>query len=581
VHAAETDGPRRLVLLTFQTKLGMTLTDQLQGIFGRRLNMDHVLFGQLDQYEFTEGDMLLALTKSSLRIAGKFHPNLSHTFLGARCINQLYLTHILALPAGQNILVVNDSLDSTMEVVRELEAYELPHNFVPFHPGKTPEEHIDWVVTPDEEALVPAEYNQVINLGTRLIGLDTILNLKELFSFGNGLDRKEIIDSYFKTLVCMVDKQLAPTSNRYISNWLGSRTESRKDVSFDMLVAKSNAMQELVTRGRMLAVSATPVHVSGSIGAGKRRIARMIHHESPRCMHPFNALHCPSRPMDMLERELFGWEDGKDIYPGLLESSHLGTLCLEGLESLPRELQNRLIQVIQEQRLVRQGGKVFVPVDVCLITTSHAPLGTLYNREQISRELFLLLQKGVCPLPALSERAEDVEELVSTYLEERFPGHPVRLTGSLLEFLRNHTWEGDMQELFNVLSLMAASEKKVLDVGDLPYHILANVSQNAPAESETDALVSEIEKRDFLPEILAILKVYQEGKQANSRYGRRTVISLLAEKGISLTIQQLRLRLERLQSLGLIEARKGRAGSTISRSGEELLVHFADDGDTP
>lgn len=574
MHLPDITAPERLVLLTFQEKLGQILSDQVTSIFGNELSVERLLFGQLDQFDFREADMLLALSESSLSIARKIHPRLNHTIKGKRTINQLYLSHILELPPNQTILVVNDSFRNTMQVVNELEAYELPHTFLPFRPGEQEDVDIDWVVTLDEEPLIPKKYKQIINLGTRAVGLDSILEIKE--RFGLTVSRERVIANYFKTLVSMLGKQLGPASNRYISNWLGSGNEKRDNVNLDALVAESEVMQKLKARARQLAATDNPIHITGSLGAGKRLLARMIHNDSPRQMHPFNTLHCPSRPEDMLERELFGWEQGDAIYPGILEGSHLGTVCLEGIEVMPLGLQDRLIQVIKEQKLVRQGGKVFVPLDVRIITTSHENLCDLYNRQRTSRELFLHLQKSVCTLPQLSERPEDVERLALEYLETRFPGHAITMSDRLLDFMKSRRWEGDVQELYNVLSIMAVGSNAVLDMEHLPYHILldreAIIDANA---SEIDTIVTRIEEHDFLPEILTILEVYQQGKRANVRYGRQTVISLLQEKGVTLTIQQLRLRLQRLQSLGLVKARKGRAGSTLSRAGENFLANMA------
>jgi len=574
VPPTESSRPERLVLLTFQEKLGTILSEQMQGIFGDELKVAQLVFGRLDQFEFHPGDMLLALSESSLNIARKIHPDLNHVLLGQRTINQLYLHHILGLPAGQNILVVNDSFQSTMQVLTELERYDLPHTFVPFRPTEEPGVPIDWVVTVDEEPLVPAQYTNVTNVGTRALGLDTVLEIKD--KFGLSTPRKDAISNYFKSLASMVGKQLGDTSNRYISNWLGGETSNQTPLSFEALVSRSAVMKQFKEQAKRLAATPNPIHISGSIGSGKGPVARMIHTASPRRDHPFSAIHCPSRPDDMLERELFGWEDGDNIYPGVLEGSHLGTVCIERLESLPLHLQERLIQVIQEQKLVRQGGKVFISLDVRLITTSLGSLSDLYNQQRISRGLFLLLQQSICHLPPLSERREDIEAIALDYLKERFPGHRIQLAPALIDLISSRRWQGDVQELYNVLSLMAAGGQEILDVRHLPYHILTDAgSTPSTYPSEMNTLITKIEEHDFLPEVLAILEVYLEGKKAHSRYGRQTVIKLLKDKGVTLTIQQLRLRLQRLQSLGLVEARKGRAGSTISRAGERLLAHCA------
>lgn len=569
--------PRRLTILTFQDRMGMIFADQLEALFGSSLTVSRCLFSQIGQATFTEEDTLLAFSAGILRIVHQLHPHVHQAMRGIRSLNQFNLHQLLTLPPGQTILVVNDALTSTQEVIAELEMYALPHTFIPYSPESPPTEAIDQVITPDEVPLVPERYENIINLGTRPMSLATVLDLRDHFQL--DCDRRELVTTYFKTLAQIASKRLSLTASRYVTPWKGESRGNPDEAGFHDLVVNSPAMFTMVHHLKRIAVLDSSVHISGTIGSGKRLIARMIHNASPRRNSSFASLHCSSRSAEMLERELFGWQEGTDIHPGILESNHLGTVCLEDVSSLPLALQNRLIQVIQERQLARQGGKAFVPVDVRIITTSHEELRELYVRRQLTHEIFLILQRNVCRIPPLSERTEDFALLVIGFLEDRFAGQNIHLTGAVMEFLKHRPWEGDVQELFNVLSLMASDGKKVLDMEDLPYHLLTDAAgQQEPADSEPDikALVRIIEEYDFLHEILTILRVYLDGKRANNRYGRKTAIALLAKENVHLTIQQLRLRLERLQSLGLIEARKGRAGSTISKKGEWFLEHFPD-----
>lgn len=238
-------------------------------------------------------------------------------------------------------------------------------------------------------------------------------------------------------------------------------------------------------------------------------------------------------------------------------------------------MQAKLVQALVEKRIVRQNGSNYIAIQPPrIISTSSKPLEKL---KTFNKKLFLLLTSFNCRIPTLSERAEDFDILVANYLKSHLEPSSVAITTETLLALKNHTWEGNVQELYNVLQYMICAADGNLTREELPYYIALHENKYSPLSSvdsgatNTTSICQDIEKHGFLTESLKILELYRQGKLINTAYGRNSMQILLQQKGIKLTIQQLRLRLETLNENGLLIVRPGRGGTTISEQGEKFL----------
>jgi DNA-binding NtrC family response regulator len=254
-------------------------------------------------------------------------------------------------------------------------------------------------------------------------------------------------------------------------------------------------------------------------------------------------------------------------------------LCIEDIDELPVSLQSRLLQALEEGQIIRIGGHSPVPVQVRIITTSNTDLSLSVDENKFRKDLFYYLAALTCKVPSLSERKEDFEPLIQTYLQSHLHRDDLVIPPNVMRLLKQYPWPGNVKELFNAVSYMACLEEKEITLELLPFYMKGRLQKIAVdpvlpqdmTESECNELIVNIEEHGFLEESLAILEVFDQGKKQHESYGRAIVKKRLQEKSIDLSEQQLRLRLEVLNELELLNVRQGRSGTTISRKGELFL----------
>lgn len=490
-------------------------------------------------------------------------------FVGAqRSVNLVNTGEIMALEPGRKVLVVGDHEDVTLKVIRELTESRFNHIYFPYHPGQELPVAVDCAITTGEVDLVPGGIGHVINIGLRVISLDTMVAVNE--RYGLRLSAAEINRRYILSLVHVASNWPVSRKNKYISSWIGTRQDDHPDQTFDGFIAESPAMKAFISQARALSSGDHPVHIDGAIGVGKRRVAIAVHNESGKDGGEFHCINCTGEG-PRLERTLFGWEDGGEIYPGALESAGSGTVCIEEIENMTPAHQDRLAAVLSEGTLVRTGGYQPVPVSARVVTTSSVPLTRAFKEKQIRQALYHHLSLHVCRMPSLADRKEDFRRLIDKFLREDLNRTDLRIEPRALDILRAYSWEGNVQEFYNVIFHLACLGENRITANMLPYYIYQTPAAVPEETPDAAVIIREIEATGFLEEYLKILEVYAGGKQENRSFGRAVVIERLAAQGLVLTKQKLRRKQEHLNELGLIRVMKGRAGTTISRAGEAFL----------
>ncbi|NNG01998.1 MAG: sigma-54-dependent Fis family transcriptional regulator [Desulfobacteraceae bacterium] len=564
---------RKLVVTAVQETFLQMVVFQLKAVFGDRIQIRPVRFDNLfksppepDETVFTFLVRVIEMLQDRLPYPCEF-------LVGKRSLNLFNLGPLMDLEGARRILVVNDNRGNTDATLAELKRHDSRHEYIPYYPGEPIPGEIDLTITAGEEGMVPQEAGRVIDIGLRVVNPETIFSISDYFH----LDYLpgQLTDLYMKSLLRLAKEWPALGQDRYITSWTGTQNDIKARQRFQDLVARSPAMHQLVAQAEMMATRDEPIHLYGELGTGKIRIAQAIHNGSRFKVGPFASINCSARTPDMLEKELFGWEEEGAIYPGLFETTRGGSLCIVEVGGISPQLQPKIVQAISERKIVRVNGVFFVDIDVRIITTSSERLDTL-NDARFHRGLYLLLTQLTCRVPSLSERIEDFEGLVHAYLVGHLNQPDLKLSKETLGILKRHRWQGNVQELYNVLLHMAFSAHGTVGPEYLPFYITRQTAAAGPADSSKadvvpEAIIADIEKTGFLDESLLILSVYLEGKRRNTSYGRGLVHEKLGEKGLALSWQQLRLRLERLDQLGLLNVRMGRAGTTISRKGERFL----------
>jgi two-component system C4-dicarboxylate transport response regulator DctD len=200
------------------------------------------------------------------------------------------------------------------------------------------------------------------------------------------------------------------------------------------------------------------VLIVGETGAGKELVARSLHDMSPRAGERFVAINCGALPDTIIESELFGHEAGAFTGAtksriGRLEYASGGTLFLDEIESMPLELQIRLLRVLQERTIVRLGANAEVAIDVRVIAATKEDLAQASEQGRFRKDLYYRLNVLSLAIPPLRRRREDIALLFGCFLAragERLKRNPPPIDAKDMALLMAHDWPGNVRELQNV-----------------------------------------------------------------------------------------------------------------------------------
>lgn len=261
------------------------------------------------------------------------------------------------------------------------------------------------------------------------------------------------------------------------------------------IVGESAAFERVLEQARQVAGAGSTVLILGETGTGKELLARAIHRASPRRDRPLVKVNCAALPSSLVESELFGHEKGaftgalsKRI--GRFELAEGGTLFLDEIGDLPRELQAKLLRVLQEGEFERVGGQTTLRADVRIIAATNRDLEEAVNQDEFREDLFYRLNVFPLQLPLLRERREDIPPLAHHFMRKhtKRTGSRVRnIPPSVLEKLRDYDWPGNVRELENVMErALILSRGRELELGPLGHGKRTTDSARAPTLKETE-----------------------------------------------------------------------------------------------
>jgi transcriptional regulator with PAS, ATPase and Fis domain len=241
-------------------------------------------------------------------------------------------------------------------------------------------------------------------------------------------------------------------------------------------------MQDAFRVVHKVARSASPVLICGESGTGKELLARALHVESERGARPLYAVNVAALPESLLETELFGYEQG--AFPGadqrkagVIEQASGSTLFIDDVAELPRELQVRLLAVLQDKQLLRVGGSEPVPVDVRVVAATKEDLERAVREGSFRVDLFHRLSVIPIVLPPLRQRRTDIPLLVEHFVRKHGGGRQRYVSDAALKMLSAYDWPGNVRQLESVLErslLLALNE--TISPDDLPAEIRAGIS---------------------------------------------------------------------------------------------------------
>jgi DNA-binding NtrC family response regulator len=260
-------------------------------------------------------------------------------------------------------------------------------------------------------------------------------------------------------------------------------------------VGTSDAQVRLREQVARVARTAAPVLIWGESGSGKELAAQAVHEQSARGRAPFIAVNCGAIAPNLIHSELFGHEKGaytgavRDKI-GLLEAASGGTIFLDEIADLPRELQANLLRFLQEKTITRLGATRAIPLDVRVIAASHVNLQDAVARGAFREDLYYRLAVLPITVPPLRERRDDLmllaDHFFSLYAAEKHPRLKGFSSGAVSAILA-HQWPGNVRELMNrVRRAMVMAEGRLVSAADLGFD---DPFDAAPPLAREDALM--------------------------------------------------------------------------------------------
>jgi two-component system nitrogen regulation response regulator NtrX len=246
------------------------------------------------------------------------------------------------------------------------------------------------------------------------------------------------------------------------------------------LTGRSACMNQLRQTIERAAKANSRILIVGPAGSGKELAARTLHNASSRAEGPFVVINAATITPERMEIELFGVETNGEHQrkPGALEEAHGGTLFIDEVGDMPRETQNKILRVLVDQTFQRSGGTAKVSVDVRIISSTARNLEEEIAEGRFREDLYHRLSVVPIRVPPLSERREDIPELIDYFMDQisAATGLPKRQIGQdAMAVLQSHVWPGNVRQLRNnverVMILASGGPEVVITADMLPQDV--------------------------------------------------------------------------------------------------------------
>lgn len=596
-----------------------------------------------------------------------------------RSINFDYIDQVANIPLNEEVLLVNDEKETTVNAIKDLIDLGLNHiKYYPYYPGIEDYKKLETAITPGEPDKVPSCVNKIINIGPRIMDINTLYNIMDKLNLDNrdtrffterymqkiinvskyistinnnintlngylnnivdslvngilvfdengyikyaneemkrvfSIEKRDIVNRNIKSIL---DREMLPyflsgdvyenkvlnimgmhvkTSKFKIPNSTNIVVTTNRDekdsikkkfnqdlllkghfakYNFEDIIGSSNLIKDIKNTALKLSKSELTVLIEGESGTGKELFASAIHNNSKRKHGPFLAINFSALPDELIESELFGYEEGaftgakKGGKIGLFELADGGTIFLDEIGDVSPKLQTKLLRVLQEKEIMPLGGTVIKGVDVRIIAATNKDLKKMALEKQFRSDLYYRLKIGYINIPPLRARLSDIEELVSYFIKSETTAN-IEVCQSVLNEFEKYKWLGNVRELESTIKYMlAVRTSNLLTLYDLPDRRFFEEDINYDFINKYD----DIECNSLSEEMCLILKTIKMLQDNHIVIGREKITQKLNEIGHSITENQIRTRLERLEEKGYVSKKRGKHGTILTKKGKEYL----------
>lgn len=661
-------------IVTNDKKSSLLYYSQLYDIFKNNvlLNLHSI---EDDNLFNLNGDVILVSTFSLLTKIRSIVTNPSKIIVADLSFKKSSLDLIKTL-TNKKALFVNYNAEMTMNAIAQIYQYGIDDlELIPYYPGLTYNEEVLVAITPGESDIVPSNCTNIIDIGHRVLSLDTIIEIGIRLNQEDAINGDALIE-YFKEILnknigfetVITDRQKNKTqldillresnesiininsegiilyinsnaknlfsANNEISegnnffNFFSSFNKSRlaeinkpihninflyynkkysisifplqfgnkhieylliineknptniKDIqntkkniayaTFDDVLGNSSILKESISIAKKVSLTDFPVCIFGETGTGKGLLAESIHNYSFRRESPFISVNSGAIPDNLIESELFGYEEGaftgakRGGKPGFFELAENGTLFLDEIDSLNYGVQSKLLKVIENKEFRRIGGTKLLKSNVRIICSSNKNLLDLIKQKKFRDDLYYRINVLSIYIPPLRERKEDIPLIIDSIIKKNMLN--IKISKESMNLLLSYDWRGNIRELQNVIYRLSILGKNCIEKSDINNTFIFENGKKKDSSFIENLDFDDMEKavsEYYISNILKILKntFYTSG------IGRENIKEQLLDIDISISDKKLRNILKEMCNKKLIIINKGRAGTSITKEG--------------
>ena len=293
-------------------------------------------------------------------------------------------------------------------------------------------------------------------------------------------------------------------------------------ITLDNIISESEIMEHTKQKALIASKSNSTVLITGESGTGKELFARAIHNHSDRVDNTFVTVNCAAIPDNLLESELFGYEEGaftgakKGGKLGKFEIAHKGTIFLDEIGDMSLHLHGKLLRVLQERELDKIGGKSNILIDVRVIAATNKNLVELVEKGQFREDLYYRLNVIPITLPALRQRKDDIPLLIDYMIKEyahKLNKDVIGIEDDAKKTLIDYSWPGNVRELQNVIEYsINMSNSSLLNLDIIPNNIKSKYYDEKSNKCEEIRTLEDLEKEE-ISKALNKFKHYKKDKE--------------------------------------------------------------------